>query len=200
MKLTIPSVRAALAARVALEREAERRAAVATILREKDTSMEVLLIRRATKLDDPWSGHMAFPGGRQAADDDTLYVTAIRETCEEVGLDLQQGAELLGCLDDVTAIARGKRLPMLIRPFVFALRDTPDPVLRPQVEEVADALWVPLLPLMQGQRDAWVRYEGAGQKLELPGFQVESHVVWGLTHGMLSALFALLRDHERASR
>ena len=84
-----------------------KRAAVATILREGLEGPEVLLIRRAENPRDPWSGHMAFPGGREAPEDRDLLATAVRETHEEVGLDLQRSAHLLGRLDALPAVARG---------------------------------------------------------------------------------------------
>ena len=57
-------------------------AAVALIVR-LGISMDVLLIKRSTNERDPWSGHMALPGGRWEPDDSELQQTAIRETFEE---------------------------------------------------------------------------------------------------------------------
>src|SRR5437870_1501228 len=73
-----------------------RRAAVAIVLRDGASGIEVLFIHRAEHPDDPWSGHMAFPGGR-AEDGEPPVLTAMRESAEEVGLDLGE-AELLGGL------------------------------------------------------------------------------------------------------
>ncbi|MCA9639821.1 MAG: NUDIX domain-containing protein, partial [Myxococcales bacterium] len=72
-----------------------RFAAVAAVLRPTDADTEVLLIRRAEHEGDPWSGHMAFPGGRHDPTDPDLLTTARRETLEEVGLDLSRRARLL---------------------------------------------------------------------------------------------------------
>ena len=77
---------------------------MAAILRPGDPEPEVLLIRRAEKVGDPWSGHMAFPGGRADPRDPDLRATAVRETREEVGLDLENDAELIGILDDIPAM------------------------------------------------------------------------------------------------
>ena len=69
---------------------------------------------------------MAFPGGRHESDDPSLLATAIRETQEEVGLDLRAAADHIGQLDDLQAIARGKPQETVIRPFVFEVhRDAP---------------------------------------------------------------------------
>src|SRR4029450_1300778 len=84
----------------ALQPVAPARAAVAVVLRPGAAdSAELLLIERARKAGDPWSGHMALPGGRHDPEDVELRSTAERETLEEVGIDLR-GGELLGQLED----------------------------------------------------------------------------------------------------
>ncbi|PWN22952.1 hypothetical protein BCV69DRAFT_266465 [Microstroma glucosiphilum] len=110
---------------------------------------EILYIKRATRATDKWSAHVAFPGGRRdETDEDALY-TAMRETWEEVGLDLADRDFLkIGQLDDreITS-SLGKRLLMVLSPFVF-LQTTPfshHPELQPT--EVASAHWVSLAHL-----------------------------------------------------
>src|SRR5215471_21768996 len=106
MPIDVELVRAAFrdrAHRPATLRGDERFAAVAAILRDREGEAEVLLIRRAQKTGDPWSGHMAFPGGRQDPSDLDLLHTAVRETQEEVGLELSPGRNLIGRLDDLPA-------------------------------------------------------------------------------------------------
>jgi hypothetical protein len=66
------------------EGPAPGRAAVAIVLRDVEDGPQVLLIRRAEHVGDPWSGHMAFPGGREDPEDESLLATAIRETREEL--------------------------------------------------------------------------------------------------------------------
>ena len=164
-------------------------AAVAIILRESGISPQVLLIRRTSKPHDPWSGHMAFPGGRQDATDRDLLHTAQRETLEEVGIDLAEHGEVLGRLDDVQAISRARPMDLVIVPHIFVLRrDVP---LTLQESEVAEALWVPISPMGRGESDCTRPYEMAGRRLLLPGYQVGPHVVWGLTYRMLQLLFDL---------
>ncbi len=164
-------------------------ASVAVVLRFAP-ALEVLLIKRAESPDDPWSGHMAFPGGRQEAGDADLVATALRETREETGLDLA-GAELLGRLDDVQAVSRARPLELVIVPHVFLLVN--DVSLAPDPREVELALWAPVEPMRSGACATTQRYVRGGQTLELPGWRVGEHVVWGLTYRMLERLFALLR-------
>ncbi len=169
---------------------ASKRAAVATILREGSAGPEVLLIRRADNPQDPWSGHMAFPGGREAPQDPDLIATAVRETREEVGLDLQRSAHLLGRLDVLPAVARGRRVGLVISPFVFEL--TEETSLQPNYE-VAESLWAPLDPMLRGSLATTMPYEFEGQHIALPAYDVQGRLVWGLTHRMLELLFGRLR-------
>ena len=174
--------------------DVERRAAVAAIVRPSAGDLEVLLIRRAEREGDPWSGHMAFPGGGHEPHDEDLARTSIRETMEEVGLRLDERGTLLGRLDDVRAMAGGRVTGLVVSPFVFhvdseAAVDTSD--------EVAELHWAKLGPMFRGERDATIDYVWQGQTLRLPGFRVDGstdRIVWGLTHKMLAHFFARLRE------
>lgn len=165
-----------------------RAAAVAAVLRERaGGEPEILLIKRATREGDPWSGHMAFPGGRQEATDRDLLHTAMRETLEEVGLDLEAHGELLGALPDVPAIRQGQLMGMSIRAYVFALGESaPDAGTSDEVEAI---VWAPLLPLYRGDASTTIDYDYNGTSLVLPAHDVGGHIVWGLTHRMLTLLF-----------
>lgn len=164
-------------------------AAVATVMRDGSAGVETLLIERAKHPHDPWSGHMAFPGGRTDPGDDTSWSTAVRETLEEVGIDLSR-SWLLGRLTDVEGRPRAKRGPMRVTPHVCWLgHDTPAPV--PNYE-VAQALWVPVAVL--ADRTRFIDYRPAGYEgMRFPGIQIDSPdgplVVWGLTLRMLEDLF-----------
>ena len=189
--LGLPDVRTVLEGRAPKElAEHEKWAAVAVLLREGASGPELFLIRRAEHPRDPWSGHMAFPGGRHDATDETLLQTAMRETQEEVGLDLSSEAEHIGQLDDLQAIARGKPQETVIRPFVFEVhRESP---LQVDAREVAEALWTPLLPLYRGEVDTVRPYQWHGSQIDFPAYDVGGRVVWGLTYQMLRSFFRIL--------
>jgi 8-oxo-dGTP pyrophosphatase MutT (NUDIX family) len=200
MAIDVDLVRSAFRSRThrpATLRGDERFAAVAVILRDRGGEAEVLLIRRATKEGDPWSGHMAFPGGRQDPTDRDLLHTALRETEEEVGVRLQPDEHLVGRLDDLRAVARGVPVSLVIAPFVFTIHD--DPVLVPRVEEVEEVVWAQLSELAGGTLDTKYGYLHEGETLELPGYDVGGRVVWGMTHRMLVALLAALDGRTRES-
>jgi 8-oxo-dGTP pyrophosphatase MutT (NUDIX family) len=167
-----------------------RASAVAAILRDGAAGCEVLLIKRADRAGDPWSGHMAFPGGRYEVEDGNLLVTAIRETREEVGIPLDRVASLIGVLEDQSATLR-KNEPAPIRPFIFALEEPIETVTFN--EEVAAVLWAPLLPLFHDLPRTSIAVDYEGNTFTMPGWDVEGKVVWGLTYRMLSRLFSALR-------
>ena len=169
---------------------AKRRAAVATILRFEREAPDVLLIKRARREGDRWSGHVAFPGGRQEEQDDDLHHTAVRETHEEVGLDLSAHGRLLGRLDDVMAIAKGKVLPMAITPFVYLQTEPSELVLNHEAE---DSFWLPLDEVWSGKLSGKLPYEMGPLTLQLSCWSYEGFTVWGLTHTMLSRFLQILR-------
>jgi 8-oxo-dGTP pyrophosphatase MutT (NUDIX family) len=180
--LTWERIEAALASRppTRIVEAVDARAAVALILREAGAGLEILFIRRAEHPQDPWSGQMAFPGGRAEPGED-LQATAIRETAEEVGVDLGTGAECLGVLDEVQAMARMRPVSMSILPFVFRLRGPVKPMPGGEVRSVH---WLPLDDLLAAERRSVMEYVHQGATLEFPCLRVEDLVIWGLTYRM----------------
>ncbi len=179
-----------LASRVAIDASpvAESRlAAVSAVLRVVNGEPELLFIKRAELERDPWSGHMAFPGGRLEPGDASLEVTALRETQEELALDLSQG-RILGRLDDLAPRSRSLP-PMIIRPFVAIVE--PDVTLTPS-DEVAATFWVPLAHLLHESSTAEHVMDVSGVRATFPAFRVEQHIVWGLTERIVRQLLALV--------
>ena len=152
----------------------------------------VLFIRRAERTGDPWSGHMALPGGRRDPDDPDLVATAIRETAEEVGLELPRSA-LLGSLEDV--VPRIPALPPIaVRPYVFTLPSRPPLTLNP---EVAAARWVPLDHLLHPDTYHSVRIQIRGEHRDVPAYRLEDAIVWGLTERVVTALLEKAVNSEQ---
>lgn len=172
-----------------VEDAAARRAAVAILIRIGVTGEpELFFIQRAEYEGDPWSGHIAFPGGRAEPGDESLVHTAVRETLEETEIDLRDGAELLGILDDLHP--RTTRLPaVVVRPFVFLVSEVSEPVLS---AEVAGAFWVPLSVLLD--RSVWkdTTVRAGNSEISRFAFHHEGYVVWGMTERILSSLLAMV--------
>ena len=160
-------------------------AAVALMLRPGD-DLDVLLIRRAQHPRDPWSGHVALPGGRRHAEDADLAATARRETREEVGLDLDRVGVYLGGLEPVTPASR--RLPSLsVTPFVFGVEPGHELVL--DAHEVDAAVWVPLRELRDERAAGEILIEIEGGSHRFPSLTWQDYVVWGLTLRILHHFF-----------
>jgi 8-oxo-dGTP pyrophosphatase MutT (NUDIX family) len=157
------------------------RAAVAVILRDGAPGIEVLFIRRAEHPQDPWSGQMAFPGGRAEPGDADLRATAIRETREEIGMDLATAAEPLGGLDEVKAMARMRPMNLTITPFVFRLHRPFEPVLS---DEVRSVHWLSLGELLGTARRSTMDYAHQGESMQFPCLRIDEVVIWGLTYRM----------------
>jgi 8-oxo-dGTP pyrophosphatase MutT (NUDIX family) len=188
---TLDDVRRALAARSAQDvDEPLGRAAVALILRPADAGLELLFIRRAEHPEDPWSGQMAFPGGRSEPPDATLLATAVRETREEIGLDLDADGEPLGRLDDVRALARMRPMNLAIRPFVFhARRGDAGPR---ALHEVRSVHWLPLDALLGPRWRETLEVEHQGSLMTFPCLRYEGLTIWGLTFRMFGNLESAL--------
>lgn len=178
----------ALRGRVRLEEAEEeglRWAAVALVLRGATVrEADLLFIRRAERAGDPWSGHVAFPGGRREASDPTLEATARRESREELSLHLDSGARLIGVLDDLRP--RSAALPSIaVRPFVYALSH--DVVLAPNAE-VHSLFWMPLAELRAPARAVEHVFERGGARLRFPAYRCGEDVVWGMTERIVTQL------------
>ncbi len=125
-----------------------RRAAVACLLRvSPGGELQCFFITRAAHPGDPWSGDVAWPGGRVEPGETDLQA-AVREVREEVGLDLDADGgsawELLGALDDRPAVRKRGVATLVVRAFVFLQRVRDTPPLTLQTKEVGAAWWVAL--------------------------------------------------------
>ncbi|MBC7788846.1 MAG: CoA pyrophosphatase [Anaerolineae bacterium] len=169
--------------------EPVRRASVAVILRlGHHEALELLLIKRAEFAGDPWSGHVALPGGRREDADISPTATAVRETLEETAIDLTRDGSLIGALDELQP--RSAILPPItIAPFVFVTKSDVQMVLS---DEVADAFWVPLASLTDPQSVREIEMELLSGAQRVRSFGYGTHEIWGLTERILSRLLHVL--------
>ena len=150
------------------------RACVSLILNDK---MNILFIKRPENPGDSYSGHVAFPGGKKTKSDRDLLTTALRETLEEVGIDLELNGKIIGTLDDLRPLN-----PMgpsyIVTPFVALLSGN---VTLTMNEEVEELLWIPLEHLMD-QKNLRIRIkERSGQTIEDYVYEYEKYIIWGMT-------------------
>jgi len=149
---------------------------------------EIVFIERAFRAGDPWSGQMAFPGGRRTREDQNLSETACRETQEEVGVDLSS-AKKLGRLDDLTGRHSGQSKEMVISCFVFLTHGIDG--FFPN-REVADVITSPLSSLLDPNHQTRVAAWTKTDKL-FPGIRLDrgERIIWGLTYRFLLRFFSL---------
>lgn len=167
-------------------------AAVLLTLRPRDP-VELLLIERAEKEGDPWSGHMALPGGRREPGDADLVATALRETQEETGIVVPRD-RILGRLDELGPSASRRRFSLIIAPFVAVVGRDTEP--RPAPAEVETALWVPVTHLASEAAVDEVLIELEGEEFRLPALNYDDYIIWGLTHRILSGFMDIARLAE----
>lgn len=186
----LPALAAKLAARAPVaDIDPERpRAAVAIVLAPDPPADSLLLIRRAEREGDRWSGQLAFPGGRWNPGDADLIATAKRETLEGVGVDLDR-APLIGILDDLNP--RTPVLPpIVVRPFVFTL---PEPAPLAMNQEVAGAWWMPLAEFLRPGVYGPMEYQRYGTVVRGLGYHLGVGLLWGMTERILTPLLELAR-------
>lgn len=175
----------------AMDTDAARIEAAVSLVLRSGRDLEVLLIKRSRSERDPWSGHVALPGGRRDEGDDSLLATAMRETVEETGVDLASGrALLLGRLQDVRPSS--PRLPALtIAPFAFGVPGRT--LAHPSSREVADLFWVPLHQLNDPAARCTITLRLGGTEREFPALLVRAEKVWGLTYRILTRFLELTK-------
>lgn len=166
----------------------DRHAAVAMILCGEHTGgLEILFIKRSEHPGDPWSGHMAFPGGGHEVEDLSLEHAARRETFEEIGLTLPADS-LLGRLEDVYG---GSLLPftVCVTPFLYRCPEAPVFTLN---HEVSELVLVPLEHLADGGNLRKYVYPPDPMAGPFPSIVYESYVIWGLTYRIVASFLERL--------
>ena len=174
-----------------------KRSAVAMILQVRQGELHILMIKRAEREGDPWSGHMAFPGGRMDKTDAHGFAVAVRETEEEVGLTLGPEDQCIGRLSDINARPHKGAFGMAVSPFVFRLERevqfTPN-------YEVAEVVWVPLEFLLDTDNREKMTWEIKGLEIPLPCYMYQGRRIWGLSLMMLDELMDLVEGKNPRRR
>lgn len=170
-----------------------KRSAVAMILQMRDSELHILMIKRAEREGDPWSGHMAFPGGRMDKTDVNGFGVAIRETEEEVGLMLGPEDECIGRLSDLNAKPNRGAFGMAVSPFVFRLDREVTFTIN---YEVAEVIWVPLAFLLDQDNREEMTWKYKGVSIAVPCYRYQGRCIWGLSLMMLDELMDLVEGRQ----
>ena len=157
------------------------------IVRELPGDLEILFIERATDVQDPWSGHLAFPGGKVEPGEQARQA-AERETREEIGLVLES-ERYLGRMSDIV----GANLPVRVSCFAYAAVSS---AIHPVVNyEVRDVFWARLSDIRDPQRHQMATVGFAGRSLEVPAIilpQPDKPVLWGITYRLVMQFLEII--------
>lgn len=174
------------------------RAAVTMIVRQQqaeghnstEPAIELLMMRRAERKGDPWSGHMAFPGGKMDNKDESTFETSLRELAEETGIPSPDTClQSIGRLSDVLTRNHSGQKPMVVTPFVFELIEE---VSFDPNHEVAELVWIPLDLIRSKSNREQMKWQYKGVEIALPCYYFENRRIWGLSLTMLDELVKLL--------
>jgi len=157
-------------------------AAVAVLLRQEEGDFSAFFVKRVENVADPWSGQMAFPGGKRDEKDLNLKETVVRETLEETGINLLEGCRFLGVL---AAVRSRPRPDLCILPFVVLAKY--EPHVRLNQKELKDFYWIPFRELVKSK--TFVKFDFG----EVPAYSVRNEVIWGLTYNILENLFTVVK-------
>ena len=192
--MTLDEIRGALDARQhkpAKFKATSRQASVAMILSGTEKDLEVCFIRRAERVGDPWSGQVAFPGGKADNSDKDAHSVAERETHEEVGLKLE-ASHRVGPLPTRQVATRN----LVLSPFIYHIgSDEKATVFAREPNEVAHVFWVPMRHLFKQSSATELEYPMGGSGMTFPGIRYEEDVIWGLTLSVLES-FAQIMQRE----
>jgi 8-oxo-dGTP pyrophosphatase MutT (NUDIX family) len=159
------------------------------IMRELPDDLEILFIERATDASDPWSGHLAFPGGKVELGEQARQA-AERETREEIGLNLES-ERYLGRMSDIV----GANLPVRVSCFAYAaVSNLINPVVSP---EVRDVFWVRLSDIRDPERHRMASVGFSGRSLEVPSIilpQSDKPVLWGITYRLVMQFLGIIHS------
>jgi 8-oxo-dGTP pyrophosphatase MutT (NUDIX family) len=158
-------------------------AAVALLLKIADQDLKILFVKRVENPKDPWSGHVALPGGRRNEEDRNLKETVVRETLEETSINLLDRSRFLGSMTPL----RLKHRPMKILCFIVLLEH--EPAIKLNEKELESSVWISLKELTQ--------HKGTFKSVlgEFPAYIVGDTVIWGLTYRILEKFIQIIGLH-----
>jgi 8-oxo-dGTP pyrophosphatase MutT (NUDIX family) len=145
----------------------------------------ILLMRRAERAGDPWSGHVSFPGGRVDPSDESTRGAALRELEEETGISASTELRPIGRLSDLLTREHGRNRPMVVSPYVYR---TPHALVLEPSHEAAKLWWEPIAHFVAPERRQRMVWRVAGLPLRVPAVELSDARLWGLSLMMADEL------------
>jgi len=166
-------------------------AAVMMILTYGIDGVSLLFIKRPENDKDPFSGHMAFPGGKRKQSDESRLETAMRETYEEIGVDLNGIARVLGTLDDINP-NNPRANHYIVTPYLCYLHEEVE--FKPDAHEVEEVLWVPIEHLRDDNNRMVRPRERDGKQIEDYVYNYGQYIIWGMTGRIVNQFLSFTED------
>ena len=166
-----------------------RQAAILILLFPVADKIQTVFISRALHHSDVHSGQVSFPGGQLELQDAHLEACAVRETQEEIGVEVS-GQNIIGRLSPLYIPVSN----FLVTPIMASIPYTPEFV--PDRLEVESILPVPMTHLLDAENLGMMDMElSSGRKVtNVPYFMVEERTIWGATAMILSECLHLVRE------
>ena len=158
---------------------------IAQRLDPQDCEPVLLMMRRAQRVGDPWSGHVSFPGGRVDHRDESTRAAALRELQEETGISANTHLTPMGRLSDLLTREHGRLRPMVVSPYVY--RTSEAVALEPSLE-AAKLWWEPISHLVDPNRRKPMVWRPVGVPLRVASVNVGGDRLWGLSLMMVDEL------------
>ena len=152
-------------------------AAVALIIHKEKG---LLIEKRNERLDDPWAGQFALPGGHFKKKDGDLWGTVIREVQEETGLDLNS----LKSMGYFGPFSPRNKLDLLVYVFVYVLDENIKDQELKQSSETSYLGWITLDELKKGRK------EMDGEIV----FNIKEGLIWGMSARILDMFMRMLEN------
>lgn len=169
-----------------------KKPAVVAIIIKNTAPYSVCFIERTKRVGDPWSGHVSLPGGKISEDDNTLVDGVIRETTEEIGVNLKNES-MIGNLGAIEAPNNLSGKSFHIIPFIFLISDAEaSTAFIASKNEVQSFFWVPLELIYREKGLTTIEYAGVRRKT-YPAIPYQQYFIWGLTLRVLRIFNSMLR-------
>ncbi len=169
-----------------------KRPAVVAIIIKNTHPFSVCFMERTKRKGDPWSGHVSLPGGKISEDDETLVDGVIRETREEIGIELNKKFMIgnLGAIEVPNNLS-GKSFHII--PFIFLVSDfIANSAFIASKREVENFFWVPIELIFNEKGLTTIQKAGIKQK-NYPAIKFEQYFIWGLTLRVLRIFNSMLK-------
>ncbi len=167
------------------QNQLNKKAGVLILLFRDNDRLYTVFIKR-TEYDGAHSGQISFPGGKFESTDQSLDVTALRETEEEIGIKMSD-VEILGKLTPLP-------IPVScfeVFPYIGVLNS--EPLFNPDPSEVEYIIKAEIKMLLNPAVSTKKEMLHNNKVIQVPYFDIAGNHIWGATAMILGEFLEVLR-------